>query len=613
MLMLYYLHNGCRMNVSLIDKLKFSHDGDQSQLDVIFSSESKLIVEAPAGYGKTKTMVSRVGMMLAKNGVPNPKKILALTFSVNAALKIKRDLSSNLPILMNKEDNPCSLDNKIFITNYHGLCKAILRKYGYVLTDFLRKDINTFDVVDENTLRRNPAYNRFLPVEEMGIFEDVCCEIKNGNIPNSEQINIYLSTLQRKLLPQNVATFNSIILFAIKLLRENIGVRSFYQQYFPMIIVDEFQDTNGISWELLKMLVSQKTSLLFLGDPLQRIYGFIGAFPNIMNVAERELGMKKMELNKNHRFSSNQDMLLFNDIIRFHYAKNFSAMYLGLKSNVPYIYSDTLDGKVNGVVELVEKLIQKEMPKIVLLFRGRNEYLTDAFERALMQKNIPYFYGLITDDEKEYISFHNKALNLFKEKFNEKGIVTKRSFDAYIETLKDVLGNDLLNKKIQSCFLLLIAFRQKIFSDYSDLSSEKKCQFVKDVLERRQLKQSMEYIGSNVVLTTVHSAKGLEWDYVFICDLEKTCFPSFFTCRDYCPNYGSGGHPVCCLPYDKSTMNINKMLEELSVFYVAITRARKQVYLSFSTKKVDNNGNIRDAQISCFPYLEGIELVNACS
>ncbi|MCQ2063300.1 MAG: ATP-dependent helicase [Fibrobacter sp.] len=601
------------MNVSLIDKLKFSHDGDQSQLDVIFSSESKLIVEAPAGYGKTKTMVSRVGMMLAKNGVPNPKKILALTFSVNAALKIKRDLSSNLPILMNKEDNPCSLDNKIFITNYHGLCKAILRKYGYVLTDFLRKDINTFDVVDENTLRRNPAYNRFLPVEEMGIFEDVCCEIKNGNIPNSEQINIYLSTLQRKLLPQNVATFNSIILFAIKLLRENIGVRSFYQQYFPMIIVDEFQDTNGISWELLKMLVSQKTSLLFLGDPLQRIYGFIGAFPNIMNVAERELGMKKMELNKNHRFSSNQDMLLFNDIIRFHYAKNFSAMYLGLKSNVPYIYSDTLDGKVNGVVELVEKLIQKEMPKIVLLFRGRNEYLTDAFERALMQKNIPYFYGLITDDEKEYISFHNKALNLFKEKFNEKGIVTKRSFDAYIETLKDVLGNDLLNKKIQSCFLLLIAFRQKIFSDYSDLSSEKKCQFVKDVLERRQLKQSMEYIGSNVVLTTVHSAKGLEWDYVFICDLEKTCFPSFFTCRDYCPNYGSGGHPVCCLPYDKSTMNINKMLEELSVFYVAITRARKQVYLSFSTKKVDNNGNIRDAQISCFPYLEGIELVNACS
>ena len=66
MLMLYYLHNGCRMNVSLIDKLKFSHDGDQSQLEVIFSSESKLIVEAPAGYGKTKTMVSRVGMMLAK-------------------------------------------------------------------------------------------------------------------------------------------------------------------------------------------------------------------------------------------------------------------------------------------------------------------------------------------------------------------------------------------------------------------------------------------------------------------------------------------------------------------------------------------------------------------
>lgn len=88
---------------SIVEKINSLHQGDQSQLDVIFSSNPKLIVEAPAGYGKTKTMVSRVGIMLAENRVPNPKKILALTFSVNAALKIKRDLSSNLPILIDKE------------------------------------------------------------------------------------------------------------------------------------------------------------------------------------------------------------------------------------------------------------------------------------------------------------------------------------------------------------------------------------------------------------------------------------------------------------------------------------------------------------------------------
>lgn len=595
---------------SIAEKINSLHRGDQSQLDVIFSSDIKLIVEAPAGYGKTKTMVSRVGMMLAKNGVPNPKKILALTFSINAALKIKRDLSSNLPMLFGEEDNPCSLDDKVVITNYHGLCKTILRKYGYLLTDLLRRDINTFDVVDENTLRRSPAYNRFLSIEEMAVFDDVCNEIKNGNIPKDEQINIYLNVLQKKLLPQNVATFNSIILFAIKLLKENNGVRNFYQQYFPMIIVDEFQDTNGISWELLKMLVIQKTSLLFLGDPLQRIYGFIGAFPNIMNVAERELGMKKMVLNKNHRFSSNQDMLLFNDIIRYHFANNFSARYLGLVSKVPCIYTGNLEEKVNSVVKSLENLVKDGKSKIALLFRSRNEYLSDAFENALTQKCIPYFYGLITDDEMEYVLFHNRALELFKEKFGEKGVITKRSFEVYIETLKGVLENDLLKKKINSCFSLLIAFKQKIFSDYSDLSSEKKYQFVKDVLERRQLKQSMEYIDSDVVLTTVHGAKGLEWDYVFICDLEKASFPSFFTCRD-CPSFSSRENSVCFLPQDqdKSTMYINKMLEELSVFYVAITRARKQVFLSFCNQKFDNNGNILNAQISCFPHLEGIEFV----
>ena len=82
-----------------------------------------------------------------------------------------------------------------------------------------------------------------------------------------------------------------------------------------------------------------------------------------------------------------------NNIIRFHYATQFSARYSGKKSKVPYIYSSIIDGKVNGVVELVKDLVQKETSKIVLLFRGRNESMTGAFESALMQKNIPYFYG----------------------------------------------------------------------------------------------------------------------------------------------------------------------------------------------------------------------------
>lgn len=597
---------------SIVEKINSLHQGDQSQLDVIFSSNPKLIVEAPAGYGKTKTMVSRVGIMLAENRVPNPKKILALTFSVNAALKIKRDLSSNLPILIDKEDNPCSLDDKIFITNYHGLCKIILRKHGYLLTNILRRDINTFDVVDERTLENDSAYNRYLIADEIIILNDVSQQIKNGNIPTDNQIDDYLGVLQRKTLPHGAATFNSIILFVLKLMKDYSGVRFFYQQYFSMIIVDEFQDTNGISWELLKMFVSSKTNLLFLGDPLQRIYGFIGAFPNIMDIAGRELGMEKKFLSENHRFSSNEDMLHFNDIIRFHFAKALSSRYSGPKSTVPCIYSKTVDGKVKGVVELIKKIIQ-EKNKIALLFRARNEHLTNAFESVLMNCDVPYFYGLIMDDDMEYVLFHNRALKLFKEMFDEKGIITKKSFETYTGALKKILGDDLLNKKTQSCFLLLLAFKQKIFSDYSDLSSETKYQFAKDVLERRQLKQSMEYIDSNVVLTTVHGAKGLEWDYVFICDLEKMGFPFFYTCRDYCPNYSSRDNAVCRLPHDKSAMNINKMLEELSVFYVAITRARKQVYLSFSSQKIDNSGNVRDAQISCFPCLEGIELVNACS
>lgn len=84
------------------NRIKVLHCGDEKQLEVIFSDAQRLLVEAPAGYGKTKTMISKIAYMLACNELPNPKKILALTFSVNAAYKIKKDVAEQLPRLSKK-------------------------------------------------------------------------------------------------------------------------------------------------------------------------------------------------------------------------------------------------------------------------------------------------------------------------------------------------------------------------------------------------------------------------------------------------------------------------------------------------------------------------------
>lgn len=129
------------------EKITSLHEGDEKQLQVIFSESPRLIVEAPAGYGKTTTMISRIAYLYASGRIPNPKRILGLTFSVNAALKVKREVAEKLPFLLGSQNSPIALGEKVTVTNYHGFCKVILKKYGYLIADALRKDINLFRAI----------------------------------------------------------------------------------------------------------------------------------------------------------------------------------------------------------------------------------------------------------------------------------------------------------------------------------------------------------------------------------------------------------------------------------------------------------------------------------
>lgn len=105
-----------------------THSGDKEQLEAIFSDARRLIVEAPAGYGKTKTMISKIAYILASGKLPNPKKILALTFSVNAAYKIKKDVAEQIPKLLESEKfSPAKINERVCISNYHRFCRRVLK------------------------------------------------------------------------------------------------------------------------------------------------------------------------------------------------------------------------------------------------------------------------------------------------------------------------------------------------------------------------------------------------------------------------------------------------------------------------------------------------------
>ena len=125
------------MNEKEIDivkgRIRDKHCGDEKQLEVVFSSQKRLLVEAPAGYGKTNTMVSRIAYLIAVGQIPVPKRLLALTFSVNAAYKIKKDISSNIPQLLYGLSRQVSIKDKIYVSNYHGFCRNVLKKYGRLI------------------------------------------------------------------------------------------------------------------------------------------------------------------------------------------------------------------------------------------------------------------------------------------------------------------------------------------------------------------------------------------------------------------------------------------------------------------------------------------------
>ena len=582
--------------VSLKGEILKIHGGDERQLKVIFSNDKRIIVEAPAGFGKTKTMVSRIAYLYTSGQIPNPKKILALTFSVNSALKMKRDIAELLPSLLGENNNPILLKEKMSVTNYHGFCKIVLSKYGCLISKYLSERINSFKAIGDN-------YNDIKSFDLSKSDKNFICEIRNdinsGKVPSIDDIRKYNDIIAQKLLPSGYVTHNAIILFTIELLQQYETIRCFYNAYYPLIVIDEFQDTNCIAWYLLENLISSDTKLLFLGDPLQRIYGFIGALPSLMEKAKTQYSMKTVVLNKNYRFKDNIHMLNLDANIRLSVKSKFKTLATKL-AEIPAFWGAN---ELNQVVsEIISILSRDTDSKIALLFRMRDKNYIPKIMQTLTAMSINYFYGMFNNEDLEYVDFNECCRNLLRDGWGKSGRIDSCSIKKFVTKVKN---EHAIDDKVLTISLhcLLEALVKKIDTDYCELQATEKYDLLLDIFENRQLKQAMEYVDSPVVLSTIHSAKGLEWDYVFIMDLERSKLPSTFVCSQ-CPNEGICRTPTDFFPDVKNSSFKHKFIEELSLFYVAITRARKQVYFSSSQKICSDTSK----KYSCFATIPGIKL-----
>lgn len=589
------------MSISTIeDRLKVSHAGDENQLEVIFSKEKRLLIEAPAGYGKTKTMVSKIAFMLASKQIPYPKRLLALTFSVNAAYKIKKDVAENIPNILEGVKTDFRISDKIFVTNYHGFARRILKRYGSKLSQYLL-DIEKLQSVDD----RDPQYLMrtitSLTYENAELISNFNLAVKKINSDYiKKNIKRYNELVVNEMLPLGVIPYNAILSLAYMLLNEYVAIREFYQKLFTAILVDEYQDTNILSFILLRQLIGTNSNVILMGDSLQRIYGFIGAVPDLLNKSIKAFELKEIKLGKNYRFQSNKNMLLLDNNIRRNAENPFSPKI----EEVAEIEFTLLDNQLKEAEFIISKSIQliKGNPetKVAILVKQRGNNI-DLIIEQFNNSSIPFFFGLFTDDDPNYIDFNRECLYQFIDLLGTQDQVTKKAVVILVTRVKNKISDN--SALSSSMFALLDIFLNKLFNEFSFLSNEERIFLIKDTFEHNGLKQYIEFVDAKIIISTVHGAKGLEWDYVILPDMEACLFPGYYGLCKVC-----GCMKDCNLIMKNSFEQ--SFLEELSVFYVAVTRARKQVFFSASKYQINSHGIDVTRNVSCFLKLPGIKVIS---
>jgi DNA helicase II / ATP-dependent DNA helicase PcrA len=584
---------------------------DQDQVDVIFNQTSRLIVEAPAGYGKTRTMVSRIAYLIASDQLPGAKKILALTFSVNASFKIKREILDQVRLLFEDKAALRLINRRVETSNYHGFGRRILTLYGYLIHPNL-VHINQFKVVDETSksdlkdLALEDGEKVFLDlyagslksIGKPGVDINAVVKFLNSNRKQ------YIDLLLEKFVSNNYLTYNGILLFTLALFDFFPQVAAFYQEYFPIVFVDEFQDTNWLQWKILSALTGGRTlpstnrHLYLFGDRVQRIYGFIGAIPNIFDIAQRIYQMDLIKLNTNHRFDINSKLGKIDRVLRAN-AENVRNPKVSITVELPITENGTQAEVSERVLACTQEILgQHPDATIAILVRtGLSNTTTKVIYNALRAANINFFFALYKEDDQDYIDFHKNCFEIWLRGLQKGSFRSIKAAQSYMNQEVKKLPPSEVNSSLAALLKLLL---EKVQKEYTFLPFEEKAAIIFDTLANRGLKQHLDLVtDARVILATVHGAKGLEWDYVIMPDIQKFCFPPAPFCIGTCA--------YCNIDWTKRSTEFEQaFLEELSVFYVAVTRAKKDVILLFSNTITFNNGKIKDSPLSCLAKLPGL-------
>jgi len=585
---------------------------NENQLKAVKHIDGPCLVIAGAGSGKTKVLTTRIAYLI-ESGI-KPWNILAITFTNKAAKEMKERLS-----------NIISLEAG-FVGTFHSLGLKIIRENHDILNL-----TNNFTILDSDDVlsiikkilkelnydpkQYSPSYIRnrisFIKNENLSLGE-----IDKFFNTDAEQVakEVYIK-YQDILKNNNSVDFDDLLRLPVKLFNENQDILEKYQEKFKYILVDEYQDTNEVQYQLNKLLSKKYHNLFVVGDPNQSIYAFRNAnFKNILNFERDFPGTNVIALDQNYR-STNYILQTANSIIK----NNKERKDLDLKGNLgegvktKYIRTYDDKGEINTVLQEIKKLVNEgySYNQIGVLYRTNAQ--SRLVEEMFLKSNIPYkivgaYYFYQRKEIKDLLSYlklisnqnddvalrrvintpkrgiGDTSLNKLETEAREKGLsmydaisdpkqlkfkemmtnIIEKSKDisltelidlvlektGYLEDLKSdkSLENELRIDNLMEFKSITASFEETTGTvNLEDFLSE--ISLVADVSEHKET-------NDEVTLMTIHSAKGLEFDCVFIVGMEEGIFP-----------------------HQQSFLEEGGIEEERRLCYVAVTRAKKRLYL----------------------------------
>jgi DNA helicase-2/ATP-dependent DNA helicase PcrA len=366
---------------------------NKEQADAVHYNDGSQLVFAGAGTGKTRVLTAKIAWLIAEKNI-RPYNIFAATFTNKAAREMKERVAALI-------DMSC---DSLWIGTFHSLCVRILRAEGHVLgysrwfsiydgpdQKALIKSIIKKSGIDEKAMRPKMVLHAISSYKNRCITTDIL-EKKAESFYEKELLDLY-KEYQEGLKKADAMDFDDLILNTVLLLKNNADILVRYHDVFRYILVDEYQDTNGAQFTLIKTLAGEVSPVFAVGDDDQSIYGWRGAqIENILGFDRAFGNTKTFFLERNYR--STKNILRFaNSLISKNENRNKKTLWTASDAGDEIVlrrYSNDLkeaECTVHSIADSLEKNTAA-LSEIAVFFRTNSQ--TRQFERELLKADIPY-------------------------------------------------------------------------------------------------------------------------------------------------------------------------------------------------------------------------------